>query len=94
VVEMPKTKITIEVVDILGTGKCSMGQEVGVKYDYPEDRGKMCPSAFHILYPWLLVMQSDGKFSFFSDEGHSVKLGCADHLHQVVFKITREYVDE
>jgi uncharacterized repeat protein (TIGR04076 family) len=91
---MPATKITVEVIDILGTGKCSMGQEVGDKYNYPDDRGKMCPSAFHILYPWLLVMQSGGEFSFFKDEGNAVELGCADHLHQVVFKITREYVDE
>lgn len=91
---MPRTKIRIEVVNILGTGKCSMGQEVGAKYDYPEDRGKMCPSAFHIIYPWLLVMQSGGEFSFFNDEGNSVEVGCSDFTHQVVFKITREYVDE
>ncbi len=81
------TKITIEVIDILGSGKCSMGQEIGTIYNYPEDRGKLCPSSFHILYPWLLVLQSGGKFSFMEDD--SITLGCADHLHQVVYKIRR-----
>jgi uncharacterized repeat protein (TIGR04076 family) len=89
---MPSYKIEIEVIDILGTGKCSMEQTVGDKYQYPEDRGKMCASSFHILYPWILVMQSGGSFSFFED-GHSVTLGCADYKHQVVYRITRVEVD-
>ncbi len=85
-------KIRIEVVDILGTGKCSMGQEIGVVYNYPEDRGKLCPSSFHVLYPWILVLQSGGKFSFMDED--SITLGCSDHEHQVVYTLTREVVDE
>ncbi|MHA1907065.1 MAG: TIGR04076 family protein [Candidatus Thorarchaeota archaeon] len=87
------TKIKIEVVDILNNGKCSMGQVVGDTFNYPEDRGKICPSAFHILYPWILVMQSGGRFSFFAEDD-SVKVGCSDYSHQVVFKITRTITDE
>lgn len=91
VISMVKYKITIEVVDILNNGKCSMGQLVGDVFNYPEDRGKICPSAYHIIYPWILVMQSGGSFSFFKDDGNSVTLGCSDYDHQVVFKITRTY---
>ncbi|MHA1883331.1 MAG: TIGR04076 family protein [Candidatus Thorarchaeota archaeon] len=91
---MVKYKVTIEVVDILNNGKCSMGQEVGDAFNYPEDRGKICPSAFHILYPWILVMQSGGSYSFFKDDGNSVTLGCSDYDHQVVFKIKRKPVEE
>ena len=87
-----RDKIEIEVIDILGTGQCSMEQKIGDKYQYPEDRGKMCASSLHILYPWILVMQSGGSFSFFED-GHSVTLGCADYEHQVVYRITRIEVD-
>jgi uncharacterized repeat protein (TIGR04076 family) len=87
-------KITIEVIDILGTKECSMGQKVGEVYKYPEDRGKLCPSSFHSLYPWIMVMQSGGTYSFFKDDGNSVTLGCPDHTHQVVYKITRETVDD
>ncbi len=84
-------KITIEVIDIKGSGKCSIGQEVGITYRYPEDRGKLCPSSFHILYPWILVLQSGGKFSFMKDE--SITLGCSDYEHQVVYRIKREEVE-
>ena len=91
---MAKTKVKIEVVDILGSGKCSMGQQVGATYYYPEDRGKMCPSSFYILYPWILVLLSGGSFSYFDEDGTSIKLGCADYLHQVVYKLTRETVEE
>lgn len=91
---MAKVRITIEVIDILNDGKCSMGQVVGDTFNYPEDRGKICPSAFYILYPWILVMQSGGSYSFFEDDGNSVTLGCSDYTHQVVFKITRETVEE
>ncbi len=89
---MPNYEIEIEVIDILGTGKCSMEQKVGDKYQYPADCGKMCSSSFHILYPWILVMQSGGSFSFFDDE-NSVSVGCADYEHQVVYRITRVEVD-
>ncbi len=91
---MVKYKITIEVIDILNNGKCSMGQQVGALYNYPEDRGKICPSSLHILWPWILVMQSGGSFSFFDDDGTSVTLGCSDYSHQVVYKLKREPVDE
>ncbi|NHJ12217.1 MAG: TIGR04076 family protein [Candidatus Thorarchaeota archaeon] len=91
---MPKYKITIEVIDILGSGKCSMNQKVGDKYHYPEDRGKLCPSSLPMLYPWILVMQSGGSFSFFGNDGNSVELGCPDHLNQVVYRIIREETDE
>ena len=90
---MSPYKIKIEVIDILGSGNCSMEQKAGDTYTYPEDRGKICPSSFLVLYPWILVMQSGGSFSFF-DKDDSVTVGCPDYAHQVVYKITREEVEE
>ncbi|UCE11663.1 MAG: TIGR04076 family protein [Candidatus Thorarchaeota archaeon] len=89
---MVRYKLKIEVIDVLGNGKCSMGQKAGDAYEYPEDRGKMCPSAFHVMYPWILVMLSGGKFSWMEDD--SITLGCSDYTHQVVFKITRRVIEE
>jgi uncharacterized repeat protein (TIGR04076 family) len=91
---MVKYKVTIEVIDILNNGECSMGQEIGVKYNYPEDRGKMCPSSFYILYPWIQVMQSGGKFTESGDGCDYMTVGCSDYRHQVVYKIAREIVEE
>ncbi|MHA2423467.1 MAG: TIGR04076 family protein [Candidatus Thorarchaeota archaeon] len=56
-----------------------------------QDRGYWCPSSFHSLYPWILVMQSGGSFSFQEDKD-VMTVGCPDYTHQVVYKITRTEV--
>ncbi|MFW9925813.1 MAG: TIGR04076 family protein [Candidatus Thorarchaeota archaeon] len=91
---MPRYKVTIEVIDIQGTGKCSMKQKVGDTYHYPEDRGKMCPSSFHILFPWIMVMESGGSFTDEGDGSDFMTTGCPDYRHQVVYRISRREVNE
>ena len=91
---MPKYKVTIEVIDIQGTGDCSMDQKVGDTYSYPEDRGKMCPSSFYVLYPWIMVMLSGGSFTDEGDGSDFMTTGCPDYRHQVVYKISRKVVEE
>ena len=95
VIEMrTKYKVKIEVIDIKGEGNCSMGQKVGDSYDYPDDRGKMCPTSFHSLFPWILVMLSGGSFANEGDESDNMTSGCPDHRHQVVYKISRTPIEE
>ena len=91
---MARYKLTIEVIDILGDGKCSMEQKIGDTYNYPEDRGKMCPSAFHIMYPLILAMQLGATHPSFEDDGNSTTIGCADYRHQVVYKILRKLTED
>ena len=91
---MPKYKLTIEIINILGEGRCSMEQKIGNLYNYPEDFGKMCPSSFYIMYPLLVAMQLGATHSSFEDDGHSTTIGCADYRHQVVYKIKRHIVEE
>ncbi len=91
---MAKYKVKIEIIDIMGEGKCSMDQKVGDSYDYPEDRGKMCPSSFYILYPWIMVMQSGGRFTDEGDGGDYMTVGCSDYRHPVVYKISRHPIEE
>jgi uncharacterized repeat protein (TIGR04076 family) len=92
--DMTKYKVTIEVIDIKGEGDCSIGQKVGDTYNYPEDRGKMCPSAFYVLYPWIMVMLSGGSFAEEGDGSDFMTTGCPDYRHQVVYKISRKVVEE
>lgn len=92
--QLPKYKVTIEIIDILGTGKCSMDQQVGDTFEYPEDRGKMCPSSFYVLYPWIMVMLSGGSFTDEGDGSDFMTTGCPDYRHQVVYKISRKVVEE
>ena len=92
VIDVVRYKVTIEVIDILGEGNCSMNQKVGDTYNYPEDRGKMCPSSFYILFPWIMVMEAGG--SFFGSEEDHMTTGCPDYRHQVVYKISRKVVQD
>ena len=91
---MPKYKVKIEVIDILNDGECSMGQKIGDAFEYPEDRGKMCPSSFYVLYPWIMVMLSGGSFAEEGDGSDFMTTGCPDYKHQVVYKISRTIVEK
>lgn len=91
---MTKYKVKIEVIDILGNRKCSMDQKVSDTYNYPEDRGKMCPSSFYVLYPWIMVMLTGGSFTEEGDGSDFITTGCPDYKHQVVYKISRTPVEE
>ncbi|MGY5871927.1 MAG: TIGR04076 family protein [Candidatus Thorarchaeota archaeon] len=91
---MTKYKVKIEVIDILGEGNCSMDQKVGDTYNYPEDRGEMCPSSFYTLYPWIMVMLSGGRFTDEGDGSDFMTSGCPDYKHQVVYKISRTPAEE
>ncbi len=91
---MASYKVRIEVIDIQNQGECSMGQKIGDIYDYPEDRGKMCPSSFYILYPWIMVMESGGSFTESGDGSDFMTVGCSDYRHQVVYKISRKSIEK
>lgn len=91
---MAKRNVTIEVIDILNNGECSIGQKIGDVYEYPKDRGKMCPSSLYIMYPWIMVMLSGGSFSESGDGKDFMTVGCSDYRHQVVYKISWREVHE
>jgi uncharacterized repeat protein (TIGR04076 family) len=91
---MSKNKVRIEVIDILNQGECSRGQKIGDTYDYPDDLGKICPSSFYILYPWIMVMLSGGSLTESGDGSDFMTVGCSDYRHQVVYKISRFSVEE
>jgi uncharacterized repeat protein (TIGR04076 family) len=90
---MSKYKVSMEIVDILEEGKCPAGHQIGEKFGYPEDRGKICSAAFHSIYPYIRVMESGGSFTFF-DEPNAHSVCCPDYKRPVVFKISREEVPE
>ena len=77
---MPNYKVSIEIVDILEEGKCPQGHQIGEKFDYPEERGKICPSAFHLIYPYIQVMESGGTFPWF-DDSNAHSFCCPDYKH-------------
>ena len=82
-------KVSIEITNILEEGKCPSGHKIGETFEYPEDLGKICPSAVNSIYPLLRVMESGGTFEWF-DEPDVASSCCPDSKHPVVFKISRK----
>lgn len=81
-------KVTIEITDILEEGTCPAGHMIDETFKYPEDVGKICPAAFHSIYPYVRIMESGGSYPFFDDsDAHSAC--CPDYKRPVVFKISR-----
>jgi uncharacterized repeat protein (TIGR04076 family) len=82
-------RISIEIIEIQGGGKCPSDHKVGDKFNYKKDRGKICPAALNVLYPYILGLQSGGSFPWEEENPDSVTLCCPDYKNPVVFKITR-----
>ena len=80
--------IKIEVVKILEAGKCNYGHKVGDKFDYPEEKGKLCSTAWHTLFPYLTGLQFGASFPW-EEDTDSITICCPDYKNPVVFKITR-----
>ena len=85
---MVNYKINLEVTDILGDGKCPRGHVIVDTFSYPEDLGKLCPSALNSIYPDIRVMQSGGSFPWFLDENTHARC-CPDPKRPVVITISR-----
>lgn len=85
---MPWHPVKIEIIEIQGTGKCNYGHKVGDKYETPEEHRKICGSAFHTLYPYLIGLKSGGSFPW-EEDPDVITIGCPDHKNVVVFKMTR-----
>ncbi len=81
-------KITIEIVNILEKGECPEGHKIGDKFDFKTERGKICPHALNVLFPYIVGLQSGGSFPW-EKESDNVTICCPDSNNPVVFKLQR-----
>ncbi len=91
---MEKYDIKIEIIKILEGGTCPRNHTVGEKFNYPEDMGRLCQTAVHVLYPCIEVLRSGGSFHYYEDtDGDGIPdcdySCCPDAKNPVVFKVTR-----
>jgi uncharacterized repeat protein (TIGR04076 family) len=82
-------EVIIEVVDIMEKGTCNFGHTVGERFQYPEDRGKICAAAFHAIYPYASGIRFGACYPW-EEDSESVTICCPDYKNPVVFKITRK----
>lgn len=57
---MRKPKIKITLVDRLGKCGCHRGHKIGDTFDYDTDRGKLCPMAMHVAFPYIDILHYGG----------------------------------
>ncbi len=55
-----KKKIRITVVDRIGPIGCHRGHAVGDSFDFDTERGKICPMAMHVLFPYIDILRYGG----------------------------------
>ena len=58
---MKKPKITLTLVDQLGTQGCHRGHKPGDTFDFDTQRGELCPMAMHVAFPYVDILRYGGQ---------------------------------
>lgn len=87
---MKKPKIKLTLVDKIGKGTCHRGHKIGDNFDYDTDRGKLCPMAMHVAFPYVDILRYGGTPP--CSENGEFRFCCPDVDIINVFKI--EIIDE
>lgn len=57
---MKKPKIKLTLIEQKGTMKCHRGHQIGDTFDFDHDRGKLCPMAMHVAFPYIDILRYGG----------------------------------
>lgn len=87
---MKKPKIRITLIDRKGPAGCHRGHKVGDSFDFDTERGKLCPMAMHVAFPYVDILRYGGRIPN-QEEGIAV-FACPDVDTLNIFKIER--IDE
>ena len=58
---MKRPKIKITLIDQKGTMGCHRGHKIGDTFDYDMERGKICPMAMHVAFPYIDILRYGGE---------------------------------
>ena len=83
-----RPRISIELVDQLGSQPCHRGHCVGDRFDFDTERGKLCPMAAHVAFPYIDILRYGGQIP--SQPEGTATFCCPDVDTINVFRITRE----
>lgn len=83
---MKKPKITLTLIDRKGACGCHRGHKIGDTFDFDTERGKLCPMAMHVAFPYIDILRYGGSLPL-SKEG-DFRFCCPDADVINIFKIT------
>ena len=83
-----KPKIKISLVEKKGECECHRGHKVGDVFDYHSERGKLCPMAMHVAFPYIDILRYGGTPP--KSKNGDIRFCCPDCDVINVFKIEVE----
>ena len=83
-----KPKIKLTLVERRGEYGCHRGHKVGDTFDFDTERGKLCPMAMHVAFPYVDILRYGGKVSKASNG--EIRFCCPDSDVMNVFEIEKE----
>lgn len=57
---MSRPKIRITLIDRKGNAGCHRGHKPGDSFDFDTERGKLCPMAMHVAFPYVDILRYGG----------------------------------
>ena len=84
---MKRPKIKISLIDQKGTTGCNREHKVGDTFDFDTERGKICPMAMHVAFPYIDILRYGGEIP--NQEKGTAVFACPDVDTLNVFKIER-----
>ena len=84
---MQKPKIRLTIIDRKGSNGCHHGHCVGDTFDFDTERGRLCPMALHVAFPYVDILRYGGSIPG-QPEGTAV-FCCPDVDVIQVFKIEK-----
>lgn len=88
---MKKPRITLTLVEQKGHKGCHRGHRIGDSFDFDTQRGKLCPMAMHVAFPYVDILRYGGTLPTQPDG--SIRFCCPDVDVINVFRIDVEKAD-
>ena len=87
-----RPKIRITLVERRGECACHRGHKVGDSFDFDTERGKLCPMACHVAFPYVDILRYGGEPP--RAKNGEVRFCCPDSDVINVFKIEKIPTEE
>lgn len=91
-VSSSKPKIRITLIDRKGPMGCHRGHKIGDSFDFDTERGRLCPMAMHVAFPYIDILRYGGEIP--GQPTGTAAFCCPDFDTINVFKIERVEEEE
>ncbi len=84
---MSRPRIKITLIDRKGECPCHRGHRIGESFDFDTERGKLCPMAMHVAFPYVDILRYGGSIP--NEPVNTARFCCPDVDTLNIFKIEK-----